>query len=116
MKRVILLSLISFCLSGVAYSQNDPLYAQYMNNPFVINPAYTGFQNNLNATLSYRKQWAGFDGSPVTVNASAHSSLVEDKMGAGIMIVQDKIGVYKNSDILLTYSYKIDLGEQKLTF
>jgi type IX secretion system PorP/SprF family membrane protein len=109
---------ISFCSLAFlsAKGQTDPLYAQYLNNPFVINPAYAGNQNNLNASLSYRKQWAGFDGSPVTMNLSAHSAMVEKQMGGGLMIVHDKIGVYKNTDVLASYAYRIDLGKQMLSF
>jgi type IX secretion system PorP/SprF family membrane protein len=116
MKKILFTAAFCTAVFCSANGQTDPLYAQYLNNPFVINPAYAGHQNALSASLSYRKQWAGFDGSPVTVNASAHSSIVERKMNAGLMIVQDKIGVYKNTDILTSYAYRIDLGKQTLSF
>jgi type IX secretion system PorP/SprF family membrane protein len=90
-------------------AQVDPLYAQYLNNPLLINPAYTGLNNNFNASLLYRKQWAGFEGSPSTVNASAHSSLFDNKMGVGMYIMQDKIGINKNTEIQATYAYKLQL-------
>jgi len=97
-------------------AQMDPLYAQYLNNPLVINPAYTGLNNNLNVSVTYRKQWAGFEGSPSTVNVSAHTSLMNRKMGLGILILQDKIGSNKNTEVHATYAYKIDLGDQTLSF
>ncbi len=99
-----------------AYSQIDPLYAQYLNNPLVINPAYTGFNKDLNISVSYRKQWAGFDGSPSTFNVSAHSSLAENRMGVGLMIVSDQIGEYKNTLALGTYSYKIQMDRTYVSF
>ena len=100
----------------LAIGQIDPLYAQYLNNPLAINPAYSGFTPDLNASLTYRKQWAGFDGSPETINASIHSSVAENKMGLGLMIVQDKIGVSKNTEAQVTYAYKLDFGDNKLSF
>ena len=99
-----------------AVSQIDPLYAQYLNNPLVINPAYTGLNKELNASASFRKQWAGFDGSPTTLNFTAHSSLFGNKMGAGLMVVQDNIGENKNTLAMGTYSYKIELRKVSISF
>jgi type IX secretion system PorP/SprF family membrane protein len=92
------------------HAQIDPLYAQYLNNPLVINPAYTGLNKELNASVSFRKQWAGFDGSPTTINFTVHSSLFDNKMGAGLIVVSDKIGENKNTLAMGTYSYKIGLS------
>lgn len=103
-------------LAHHAISQIDPLYAQYLNNPLVINPAYTGLNKEFNASASFRKQWAGFDGSPTTINFTAHSSLFGNKMGAGIMIVQDQIGENKNLLAMGTYSYKIEFEKMFLSF
>jgi type IX secretion system PorP/SprF family membrane protein len=113
-------SLLTFCVfisvSWGAVAQIDPLYAQYLNNPLLINPAYSGFQNNLSASTSFRKQWAGFDGSPVTINANAHTSLNDNRMGAGLIIVQDKIGSNKNTEVQATYAYKLDLNKKFFSF
>src|SRR5687768_13846127 len=96
--------------------QIDPLYAQYLNNPLVINPAYTGFNKEFNASASFRKQWAGFDGSPTTLNFTAHSSLFDNKMGVGLMVVNDQIGENKNLLAMATYSYKIEFEKMRLSF
>jgi type IX secretion system PorP/SprF family membrane protein len=103
-------------LINTAKAQVDPLYAQYFNNPLLINPAYSGLNNNFNASITYRKQWAGFEGSPTTVNASAHSSLFDNKMGVGLVILQDKAGTNKNTDIQATYAYRLDLNNKYLSF
>jgi type IX secretion system PorP/SprF family membrane protein len=116
MKKLILLIFCAIVITGSVKAQIDPLYAQYLNNPLLINPAYSGLNNNFNASLTYRKQWAGFDGSPTTVNASAHSSLFDNKMGVGFYIMQDKAAVNKNTDIQATYAYRIDLKEKYLSF
>jgi type IX secretion system PorP/SprF family membrane protein len=116
MKKILFLICSLVGLIRVAEAQIDPLYAQYLNNPLLINPAYTGLNNNLNASLTYRKQWAGFDGSPATVNASVHSTLVDNKMGAGLFILQDKAGINKNTEIQATYAYRLDLKDKFLSF
>jgi type IX secretion system PorP/SprF family membrane protein len=107
---VLLVSGAIMCTAFQVYAQIDPLYAQYLNNPLVINPAYTGLNKELNASVSFRKQWAGFDGSPTTINFTAHSSLFDNKMGAGLIVVSDKIGENNNTLAMGTYSYKVGLS------
>lgn len=108
----ILLVLLAFCLATTTViAQQDPLYAQYLNNYFVLNPAYAGFTNNLNGTVSYRQQWTGFEGSPSTFNANGHLSLFGNRMGAGLMFLSDKIGSTSTSELYGSYSYRIHLDE-----
>lgn len=111
--------LLAAMMVGTAFqvaAQIDPLYAQYLNNPLVINPAYTGFNKEFNASASFRKQWAGFDGSPTTMNFTAHSSLLDNKMGVGLIVVNDQIGENKNLLAIGTYSYKIEFEKMRLSF
>jgi type IX secretion system PorP/SprF family membrane protein len=112
MKRIPLL-LFAWIISPFAFAQQDPLYAQYINNPFVLNPAYAGMTSNLNASLSYRQQWVGFEGNPVTMNANAHIALGDNKMGAGLMIVSDKIGATEVNEIYGSYAYKLNISSDK---
>lgn len=99
-----------------AHGQEDPLYAQYLSNPLVINPAYSGLNNNLNGSVSYRKQWAGFDGAPTTLNASVHTALANNKMGLGALVISDKIGANNNTEAYLTYAYRLKLTRAFLSF
>lgn len=107
--------LLVACLSaGVALAQQDPLYTQYINNPFVLNPAYAGITNNLNASLSYRRQWTGLEGTPATINANGHISLLDNTMGAGLMIVSDRIGVTTTNEVYASYAYRIGMADDKM--
>ena len=85
MRIVFTLALFLSLISGVLHAQVDPLYSQYLNNPFLINPAYTGMNNYMNLMVGYRKQWAGFDGSPTTLSATGHTSLFDNRMGVGLL-------------------------------
>lgn len=116
MKKFILLLVSGFLLTGLSYGQQDPLYSQYINNPMVINPAYAGLNNNLNASLSYRTQWGGFEGNPTTVNVNGHISLVDNRVGAGLLIVQDKIGNATSTDINAVGAYKLQLNDMVFSF
>ncbi len=116
MKNILTITLLVLT-SRALYAQQDPLYSQYLNNPVLLNPAYAGINDKLNVVAGYRTQWAGFDGSPTTLNFSAHTSLYDNKVGAGIMVVQDKIGETKITQYNALYSYKIKLkGDKILSF
>ena len=116
MRKILLLyvSVLFVCSTGRA--QVDPLYAQYLNNPMLINPAYAGLNNNLNAGVTYRKQWAGFEGSPTTYNINAHTSLLDNRMGVGIIVLKDNVGINSNTEAHATYAYRLDLDQKYLSF
>ena len=116
MKRLILIAILNVTFLSVALAQQDPLYSQYINNPMVINPAYAGLNNNLNASLTYRNQWGGFEGNPTTVNVNGHISLVDNRVGAGLLIVQDKIGNVTNTEFQAAGSYKLQLEDMTFSF
>ncbi|MBX2899352.1 MAG: type IX secretion system membrane protein PorP/SprF [Cyclobacteriaceae bacterium] len=109
--------ILSLAFSASAMAQQDPLYSQYINNPLLINPAYTGSTTDLNASVMYRKQWAGFEGSPVTMNANAHMALSNNRMGTGLILLQDQVGADKTTEVTFTYGYHLPLStDLKLSF
>jgi len=108
----LLLAMISFAASA----QQDPLYAQYLNNPLLLNPAYSGASENWRTVAGYRTQWSGFEGNPNTFNLTSSMSLLDNRMGIGLIISQDKIGENKNTEINATYSYRIQHGERNFFF
>ncbi len=107
MKKLIFLLFSAFCLT--LYAQQDPLYSQYLTTPILINPAYTGFSGNFSGSVAWRKQWANFDGSPETLNATGHIALADNRMGAGLVALQDKIGSDQTTEMQFTYGYHVPL-------
>jgi type IX secretion system PorP/SprF family membrane protein len=103
-----ILSLVFLCtfIQARSVAQQDPLYNLYSFNQGMINPAYTGLYNNLSLNLISRLQWIGIDGSPRTNMFSATSSLT-DKLGAGLMVISDQLGINKNQEVQLSGSFKL---------
>ncbi|MEX2234629.1 MAG: type IX secretion system membrane protein PorP/SprF [Cyclobacteriaceae bacterium] len=116
MKKIIALIFVAACLTSTVRAQQDPIYAQYLNNPLVINPAFTAINDKFNAGIQYRTQWAGLTGNPVAWNFHSNISLVNNKVGAGIQIIEDQIGDAKNTEFNATYSYKLELEKSILSF
>lgn len=114
MKNLLLLSLLLLALQATA--QQDPIYAQYINNPLAINPAFAGSNNMFNAGVQYRTQWAGIEANPVTVNFNSHMSVYQNRAGIGIQVVQDKIGDIKNTEFNSSFAYKLHLNNSTLSF
>jgi type IX secretion system PorP/SprF family membrane protein len=112
LQLVIFTCLVSF----YANAQQDPVYAQYLNNTLLINPAFAGSNNMFNATLQYRTQWAGLEANPTTFNFSSHISARQNKLGIGLIASQDKIGDTKNTEVNGVYAYKIKMKNAVFSF
>ncbi|HQW05393.1 MAG: type IX secretion system membrane protein PorP/SprF [Flavobacteriales bacterium] len=96
--------------------QHTPLTSQYLFNGLVINPAYAGSRDALAANLTYRHQWAGLDGAPVTQIASIHAPVARRKVGLGLLLYNDKIGVSQETGLFSNYAYRVRFRNGKLSF
>jgi type IX secretion system PorP/SprF family membrane protein len=115
-KIFFLLPILSILTWVELVAQQDPLYGLYLNNPIVINPAYSGLNNRLTAAINYRNQWAAFDGHPTTMAATGHLSLYNNKLGAGVVLVSDKIGDMSNTSFSGSFAYKITNVDKVFSF
>lgn len=105
-----------FAFALRTHAQQDPLYSQYFNNPLLINPAFAGSNERLYAGVGYRSQWTGVDGGPATFNFNSHISLMENKIGAGLIVVEDKIGDIRNTQYGVASAYRIRLKNSIFSF
>jgi type IX secretion system PorP/SprF family membrane protein len=115
MKRII--KLLFFLVIPVSLSgQLTPFTNQYVLNPLTINPAYAGNRGVMNIAAFYRKQWVGIKGSPETMSLTADAPFRDNRMGLGLNVINDKIGVTKQTQFGANYSYKIDLKKGNISF
>ncbi len=89
------------------WGQLIPVTNQYMLNPLSINPAYAGNRGVMNIAAFYRKQWVGIKGAPETMTLAMDAPFFNDKLGLGLTVLNDKIGVTKETQFNTNYSYKI---------
>ncbi|MEN8247883.1 MAG: type IX secretion system membrane protein PorP/SprF [Bacteroidota bacterium] len=111
---IIILVLISNALTSNA--QQDPVVSQYMFNPLTFNPSYAGINNVANVNLNSRFQWTSFEGSPTTYNLTASTSLVNGKVGLGVLLLNDNIGISNTSEVQMSYAYKISSTHYTFSF
>ena len=106
----ILLVLIPVHLMG----QMFPLSDHYVVNALAINPAFAGCQDALSLTASYRNQWVGFNDAPKSYILSVHTPVFNDRVGLGLLIENNSIGIFKETSFLGNYAYRMELQEGKL--
>jgi type IX secretion system PorP/SprF family membrane protein len=110
-KAVTIVVMLLFVVkSGKA--QFDYLFTQYMFNETFINPAYAGSKEAMSATLAHRQQWVNFAGRPITTSFAVHGPLMNNKMGIGLSVLNEKIGVLNQNLVYINYAYRIKTGEK----
>jgi len=99
------------CLLGnFVYSQQLPLNSQYIYNPLVINPAFSGITESSSIILMNRNQWTGFVDEPIrTTSISAHHALNNQKHGLGSLLFSDRTGAINIHGLDLMYSFKFPI-------
>ncbi len=105
--RILIVLFIYIEFVAPSIGQEYKYYSQYMFNGLAINPAYAGTNDLITLTGDIREQWVGIKGAPSTQTISAHSPILKDQFGLGIIIINDKVGVTSQQDISINYSYKL---------
>jgi type IX secretion system PorP/SprF family membrane protein len=114
MKKIsLILILIGFSL--LIKGQDYVYYTQYMFNRFLINPACAGSHDFINISGNIRKHWIGIEGAPSVQTFSAHSPVLNNQFGLGILAINDNIGVTNQQEISANYSYKIKMPSFNLS-
>lgn len=123
-KRLIY-TLLFLAAGASAFSQQLPLYSQYLYNKFLINPAHAGSDGFTSFNLTAREQWAGYTGAPRTYSFSWQTRLLkkeyrlkknilnrtvyipktDGKVGFGGYIFSDRNGLIQRTGFQGSYSY-----------
>ncbi len=117
MKKYITLALLLIVATvSKLQAQQEAMYSQYMFNTLAINPAYAGSRNVTSATALYRNQWVGINGAPETITFSIDAPMKSKKVGLGLQVFNDKIGITKTTGAFASYAYRIRLQKGTLAF
>lgn len=107
--RLVILGMFCTSVSSVDAQQ---LFrrSQFMTNPYLSNPAIAGTTLESPISMSFRNQWAGFEGAPETYTVSGHTSL-PNRIGVGALVYSDDTGgAISQAGLELTGTYTIDLN------
>jgi len=130
-KTLIVLGILLWGLSQ-GKAQQLPLYSQYVENGFLLNPAMAGSRMYSPLRLSLRQQWAGVEGAPETQAVSFNKNLgnkcttcnvvgnplarrnKQRGVGVGGYFFNDKSGAVSRTGLELSYSYHLQLTRTRL--
>ena len=120
MKKVIGVILLGI-LGHFASAQQQGQFSQYMLNPYIINPAAAGAQNNTEVISSFRGQWVGVDGAPINYYVSGQTILgrlypemrnrIRPKQAGGIIFKGQELGAFKRNGIYASYAYHLPVAK-----
>jgi type IX secretion system PorP/SprF family membrane protein len=111
MKKIFTLTFLLVAMCSVdGYTQQLWRRTQFAINPFLVNPAIAGTENQIPLYISYRNQWTGFKGAPVTMLASGHMQ-GPGNTGFGAVIQRDDTGgAITRTGVEAVGAYHIDLN------
>jgi len=106
----------------VLFAQQDPIFTQYMFNNLYLTPAHAGVDGVTRFTAIHRSQWIGyqssFDGPAAlsTQMVSFNTPIYRLKSGAGLYVLNDRLGPVNNLEAQVSYAYHLGIKESKLSF
>ena len=110
MKKTTLL-VLAFIFSGFVYSQQLPQLTQFMDNSYVINPAFAGMEDFYQVRTSIRNQWTGITDAPSTTILSIYGKQ-EENIGLGGVIFNDQYGHTSRAGGAVSYAYHLAVSEK----
>lgn len=106
------------CLSVItgaqaANAQNDLMLDQHWALPSYYNPANAGNTDFLRIRGAARLQWLGIENAPKSFVGTADSPLKlgTKKIGLGVSVMQESLGLFSNLNIAFQANYKFKLGK-----
>ena len=109
---VLIVASALFAFTENANAQQDPMYTQYMDNLLVINPGFAGSEEMGSFMMVSRNQWVAFDGAPKTLSFSYNTHLKDKNTGLGFSILNDRIGIQKQTGVYFDYSHFLQISEK----
>jgi type IX secretion system PorP/SprF family membrane protein len=96
-------------------AQQEAQITQFMFNRLMYSPAYAGSTEGPCASGLYRKQWIGLEGSPDLQVISFHTPLFQRRVGLGINLSRQSIGITRQLTAEMSYAYRIPMGKGYLS-
>ena len=114
-KQIVFLLSLLLVFVGSVHAQQDPLLTHFIFNKMSFNPGSTGIDEGFSATAIYRNQWGGIPGAPNTSILNLEGNINRFfPGGVGINFYHDAIGYSRQNNVLLNYSYPLEIGSHIL--
>ena len=111
MKKLLYI-LIFILASNITFSQQLPLYSQYMLNDYVFNPAIAGTKEYYQVRSNNRYQWVGITDAPRTYVLSVYGPHRTQNMGFGGYVFNDVTGPTSRTGLYGSYAYNVKINDE----
>lgn len=114
---LLLLLLCALIFPDRAAAQVDAQFTQYFEVPSYYNAAAIGTSDLIRIRGGSRLQWVGIPKAPKTflVTGDMPFKLMNKRLGVGLMMQQESMGLYKNMTIGAQAAYKLKLFKGELS-
>jgi len=131
MRKFAIISILAFCGVWETYTQQIPIYSQYILSEFLINPAVAGIDGMTTINFSGRKQWIGLQNTPETYSASISTRILKSpfsiknnqykrgsrgRVGLGAAFISDKNGAINRTSFKFNYAYHMFIENYQVSF
>lgn len=116
--RSLFICFISFLLATAsAFAQQEAQISQYWALPGYLNPGAIASNDRLTVAALDRMQWTGVPNAPKTffITAEMPFRMLKKKHGLGVIVVNDRAGLFANTDFALQYAFRLKLWEGELS-
>ncbi len=108
MNKVVLFFILF--LTNFSFSQQIPFYNHHFVNPFIYNPGYTGYKENVSAFLVRNSRNSSFDGGVINNYLTVDGAIKDGKHGFGLSAAYQTQGIQQQLGAGLSYSYLLKVN------
>ena len=110
MKKILLIFYCLIAFFTVVLAQQEEQFTQFMHFKLGYNPAYAGSNDAPTLTALSRNQWIGMEGAPQTQAVSFNMPFANKKVGLGLNVLRQTIGISNNFSSDVVYAYRMRVG------
>lgn len=135
--KIIIGALLGICtlIGKTTEAQQVWQFSQYLQNEYLLNPAFAGAKDMLKVDLSYRQQWLGIEYSPSTYYLSGNTRIFEKRPklksttlptsqnvsgsakrkvshGIGGLVLRDRFGAFNQTLISGSYAVHVPISRK----
>lgn len=112
MKKAIF-TLIFGVITLAAFAQEQAIYSQYQVFPVLVNPGYTGFEDQHQFLANARSTWTGFPGKPTDFTVM-YNGPVGEKLALGGALFSEKIGDMSTLKLQFNYAFRFRIQKAQI--
>lgn len=100
--------------TSTLFGQQEAQYTNFMFNKLPLNAGYAGSKEVACVSALHRSQWVGIDEAPTTQSINFHTPLFGERVGFGLGIEHDALGLTGTWRGNVSYSYRPKIGKGRL--